>query len=138
MPEINNPSHPVILFDGVCNLCSGAVQFVIKRDKKNVFRFASLQSSFGQNLLEKNRLPTTSIKSLILLENGKIFSKSTGALIIARRLSGAWSLLYFFIIVPSFIRNSIYDFVAKNRYKWFGKKESCWIPTAELRSRFLD
>lgn len=129
---------PVILFDGVCNLCSNAVQFVIKRDKKSAFRFSSLQSAFGQNLLKHYNLPNAGFDSLILFENEKIYTKSTAALMVAKRLSGAWPLLYFFIIVPPFIRNTIYDMVAQNRYKWFGKKETCWVPSRQLKIRFFD
>jgi predicted DCC family thiol-disulfide oxidoreductase YuxK len=138
MPAIDNLSHPVILFDGVCNLCSSSVQFVIKRDKKDVFRFASLQSSFGQALLKNNNMPTIGFNSFILFDRKKIYTKSTGALMVAKKLGGVLSLLYFFIIIPSFIRDSIYDFIARNRYKWFGKKEECWIPTDELKNKFFD
>lgn len=138
MPDIHNIQQPVILFDGVCNLCSNSVQFVIKRDKKKIFKFASLQSSFGQALLKKYQLPGTGFNSFILFQNSKVYSKSTGALMVARQLSGGWSLLYLLIIIPSFIRNIIYNLVAKNRYKWFGKKETCWIASPELKIRFFD
>jgi predicted DCC family thiol-disulfide oxidoreductase YuxK len=138
MAEIANIQHPVILFDGICNLCNNAVQFVIKRDKKSLFRFSSLQSSFGQNLLNQHNLHHAGFDSFILLENGKIYTKSTAALMVAKRLSGAWALLYCFIIIPPFIRNSVYDIIARNRYKWFGKKESCWLPSPELKIRFFD
>jgi predicted DCC family thiol-disulfide oxidoreductase YuxK len=138
MPGINKDQHPVILFDGVCNLCSNAVQFVIKRDKNALFKFASLQSSFGQNLLNQYHLPSTGFDSFILLENEIIYTKSTAALKVVRQLSGAWPLLYIFSIIPAFIRNTIYNFIARNRYKWFGKKEACWIASPELKNRFLD
>jgi predicted DCC family thiol-disulfide oxidoreductase YuxK len=128
----------IILFDGVCNLCSSSVQFVIKHDKKKQFRFASLQSGFGQKTLSENNLSTTDLSSFILLENGKLHTKSTGALRVVKRLGGAWPLLYGFIIVPPFIRNAVYNWVAKNRYKWFGKQESCWLPTPELKARFIN
>lgn len=137
MPE-ENLQHPVILFDGVCNLCSAAVQFVIKRDKKKIFRFASLQSSFGHSLLQKHQLPATDFNSFILFEDGKLYTKSTGALKVSRQLAAPWHLFYLFIIVPPFIRNSIYNVIAKNRYKWFGKKESCLMATPELKIRFFD
>src|SRR5690349_20614647 len=97
--------HPVILFDGVCNLCSSSVQFVIKRDKNDLFRFASLQSDFGQQVLRDHKLSPTDFNSFVLLENGKIYAKSTGALKVAKRLSGGWPLLYGFMFVPAFIRN---------------------------------
>lgn len=130
--------HPVILFDGVCNLCNSAVQFVIKRDKKNIFKFASLQSSFGQSVLKKYQLPATNFNSFVLLQNQKVYTRSTAALMVVKQLSGLWPLLYSFITVPSFIRNGIYNLVAKNRYKWFGKKETCWLPSPELKIRFFD
>ncbi|MES2776114.1 MAG: thiol-disulfide oxidoreductase DCC family protein [Bacteroidota bacterium] len=135
MPE---NEQPVILFDGVCNLCSSAVQFIIKRDKKKLFRFASLQSDFGQKILSDNNLSPTDLSSFILLENGKIYTKSAGALRVVRKLNAAWPLLYGFIIVPPFIRNAVYNWVAKNRYKWFGKQEACWLPTPDLKARFIN
>lgn len=137
MPDPDKVNHPVILFDGVCNLCSGTVQFIIKRDTKNIFQFASLQSGFGQSVLQKCNLPADNFNSFILYQNGKIFTKSTGALLVARQLSGAWKLLFAFIIIPSFIRNSVYHVIAANRYKWFGKKEACWIPSPALKAKFL-
>lgn len=130
--------HPLILFDGVCNLCSGSVQFIIRRDPQRLFRFASLQSELGQSFLKQAQLPPVELQTLLLVENGKIYKRSTAALRIARRLRGAWKLLYGLIIIPPFIRNFIYNWVARNRYRWFGKKESCWIPTPELRELFLD
>ena len=130
--------HPVILFDGVCNLCSGSVQFIIKHDPQQQFRFASLQSAFGQQVLEKYKLPLTAFGSFILLENGTIYTKSSGALRVVNKLNGAWPALNIFMIVPPFIRNAVYDFVAKNRYQWFGKKEECWIPTPSLKDLFIE
>jgi predicted DCC family thiol-disulfide oxidoreductase YuxK len=128
----------VILFDGVCNLCSGAVQFVLKRDKKKRYKFASLQGEAGQALLYQYGLPLDNFNSFVLVENGKVLTKSNAALEIAKHLSGGWKLLSAFRIIPSFIRDGVYRLIASNRYKWFGKKESCWIPTPELRARFLD
>jgi predicted DCC family thiol-disulfide oxidoreductase YuxK len=127
----------IILFDGVCNLCNASVSFVIERDKKNVFQFASLQSSFGQEVLKKHQLSASDFDSMILLQNGIIHQRSDAALRIAKELSGAWKLLYGFIIVPRFIRNGVYNFVARNRYKWFGKQEACMIPTPELKAKFI-
>lgn len=129
--------QPVILFDGVCNLCNGAVQFIIKHDKKKVFRFASLQSETGQQLLVKYHLPLNELNSFILIENNKAYNRSTGALRVAKKLNGILPWLYGFIIIPKIFRDSIYDWVATNRYKWFGKKEECMIPTQELKARFL-
>lgn len=131
-------SHPVILFDGVCNLCSGSVQFVIKHDPKRHFRFASLQGNFGQSVLEKFGLPVGELGSFILLEDEKIYTRSSGALRVTRHLSGLWPVLTVFTIIPPFIRNAVYNWVAKNRYQWFGKKETCWVPNQELRDLFLD
>ncbi len=130
--------HSIILFDGVCNLCNGAVQFVIKHDKQKHFMFASLQSDAGQQLLKQHQLPQQNFNSFILIENNKAFIKSTAALMVAKQLSGIIKLLYGFIIVPPFIRNSVYNFIAKNRYKWFGKKDTCMMPTQNLTSRFLN
>ena len=130
--------HPIILFDGVCNLCNGAVQFVIERDKNQRFRFASLQSKTGQEYQQKAGLSLDRIDTILLVENGQIYQKSTAALRIARHLNVLWSIMYIFIIVPVFIRDGIYDFIAKNRYRWFGKQDSCWMPTPDLKSLFLD
>jgi predicted DCC family thiol-disulfide oxidoreductase YuxK len=130
--------NQVILFDGLCNLCSSVVQFVIKRDKKGLFKFASLQSAFGQSLLQQQQLSSTAFHSFVLYTNGKIYTKSTGALRVARHLSAPWPVLYLFLIIPVFIRNGVYDFIAKNRYRWFGKKAACWVPTPELKIKFLE
>lgn len=132
---MNNNS--VILFDGICNLCNNAVQFVLKHDKKKIFRFASLQSESGKVLLHKYGLSLNDPKSLVLIQNEKAYTESTAALIVAQNLSGAIKLLYGFIIVPPFLRNGIYKIIAANRYKWFGKKDSCMVPSPDLASRFL-
>lgn len=129
--------QPLILFDGMCNLCSSSVQFIIKRDKKKQFYFTSIQSHLGQQIIQYFQLDFTKAESVLLLEKNNIFIESTAALKIANQLSGFWPIFYSFIIIPSFIRNSIYQLIARNRYKWFGKKESCWIPTKEIISRFL-
>ncbi len=128
----------IILFDGICNLCNGSVQYVLKHDKKKVFRFASLQSESGQQLLKKYNLPYNNFNSFVLLQNEKAYLKSTAALMVAKQLRGFTQILYAFIIVPTFIRDAVYNLISKNRYKWFGKKESCMVPTAELKSRFLN
>ena len=132
-----NKEYKIILFDGVCNLCNGAVTFIIKRDKKNIFKFAALQSEVGQGLISKFNIDTKKVDSIILIDGEKHYEKSSAALHIAKHLSGAYPLLFGFMVVPKFIRNSVYDYVARNRYKWFGKKESCMIPSAELKRRFL-
>jgi len=128
---------PIILFDGVCNLCNGAVQFVIKRDPVGKFLFASLQSEEGKKLLQQFQLPQEDFSSFVLIEDDKIYTRSTGALKVAKQLKGAIKLLYAFIIVPKFIRDAVYNWIARNRYKWFGKKNECMLPTPELKERFL-
>ncbi|OAB77960.1 thiol-disulfide oxidoreductase DCC family protein [Cochleicola gelatinilyticus] len=129
--------HSIILFDGVCNLCNSSINFVIRHDPKNRFQFAALQSEIGASLTEEFTIDPNDTDSIILIENNTAYVKSTAALRIAKGLSGAYPLLYAFIIIPTFIRNKVYDYVAKNRYKWYGKKDSCMIPTPELKSRFL-
>jgi len=136
MYDLQNISHPVVLFDGVCNLCSSSVQFIIRHDKKKQFRFASLQSPFGQAVMRQFGLPVTELNSFILLENNHIYTKSTGALRVAKKLDGLYKLLYAFIIVPPFLRNAVYNYIAKHRYKWLGKKDACWIPTPGLKALF--
>lgn len=128
----------LILFDGVCNLCNASVQYVIEHDKKDVFRYTALQSEIGQEILEKFEIDTKKTDSILLysLENG-ISYKSTAALKIASKLGFPRNLMAVFLIVPAFIRNWVYDYIAKNRYKWYGKKEECMIPTKELKSKFL-
>ncbi|MEH7884211.1 thiol-disulfide oxidoreductase DCC family protein [Bacillus sp. JJ1609] len=128
--------HPVILFDGVCNFCDASVQFILNRDPKGIFQFASLQSEAGQNLVKKHNVPAD-VDSMILIEDDKVYYKSTAALRISRHLQGAWKWLYGFIIVPSPMRNIVYNLIAKNRYKWFGQKESCMLPPPNIRKRFL-
>lgn len=130
--------HSIILFDGVCNLCNGAVQFVIRRDKKNQFLFASLQSDEGREILERFHFPLNKSNSFILVENGKVYEQSTAALKVLKSLNGLWPLFYGFIIVPKFIRDRIYNIISKNRYQWFGRQDQCMIPTPELRAKFLN
>jgi len=130
-------NHKIILFDGVCNLCNSSVVFAIKRDKNDVFRFAALQSEIGEQLVSKFNIDTSKTDSIILIDSETYYEKSSAALRIAKYLSGGWSLLYGFIIVPKFIRNAVYDYIAKHRYKWYGKKESCMIPTPKLQAKFL-
>ena len=130
-------THSIILFDGVCNLCNEAVNFVIKRDTGNVFKFTPLQEKQGVLLLKTHAVDTQKLDSIVLIENEKVYVKSSAALRIARKLSGLWPLFFVLLIIPSFIRDGVYDFIAKNRYKWFGKKEQCMIPTPGLREKFL-
>ena len=128
---------PVILFDGVCNFCNGAVNFIIQRDKKSLIKFAALQSEAGRKLLQRFNLPIDELSSIILIEDGNVFTQSSAALKLCKYLTGLWPLMYGFIIVPLFLRDGIYKWIAKNRYKWFGKKDHCMIPTPEVRTRFL-
>jgi len=128
----------IILFDGVCNLCNAGIQSVIKKDKKKKFRFASLQGEKGQALLREFNLAGPHLDSFVLIEGDKAYTRSTAALRIAKLTGGFWKILYGLIIVPRFIRDAVYNMIARNRYKWFGKKDECMIPTPELRDRFLD
>ena len=129
---------PIVLFDGVCNLCNSAVQFIIRHDKKNTFMFTSLQSDTGKKLLAQYDLPLNELNSFILIENNKAYTISSGALRVIKKLKGLWPLLYGFMIVPKFIRDGVYNWVGRNRYKWFGKQEACMIPTPGLKARFLN
>lgn len=133
---MSNISDHIILFDGICNLCSNVVQFIIKRDKGNVFKFASLQSEVGQKLIHQFAIPINT-NSFILIDRGKIYTQSTGALKVASKLSMPWRFFGIFIIVPPFIRNAVYQFIATHRYNWFGKKNECWIPSSALKNKFL-
>lgn len=126
----------IILFDGVCNLCNHSVQFILKRDKDQHFKFASLQSETGKQLIEKYQIEPN-MKSLVLIEENQYFLKSTAALRICRNLNGLWSILIILLIIPRPLRDALYTIIANNRYKWFGKSESCMLPTTELKERFL-
>jgi predicted DCC family thiol-disulfide oxidoreductase YuxK len=129
----------VVLFDGVCNLCESTVRFIIRRDRRAHFRFASLQSEFAQQMMSSFAYADDELSSVLLITNGQLYRKSQAGLQIARRLDGAWPLCYYlFFWVPGFIANPVYDFVGKRRYKWFGRKEDCWIPSEDLQQRFLD
>lgn len=130
--------QPIILFDGVCNLCNTSVQYVIKHDKRAFFTFASLQGETGQQLLKKYGLTDNDLNSFVLIINNKVVTRSAAALTVARNLGGIIKLLYGFMIIPAFIRDAVYNIIAKNRYKWFGKRDSCMIPSPELSSRFLN
>ncbi|ARK30627.1 thiol-disulfide oxidoreductase DCC family protein [Halalkalibacter krulwichiae] len=127
----------IILFDGVCNICHESVNFVIRRDHKAVFSFASLQGAKGKELIEARNV-CKEINSLVLIEDSEIYYKSTAALRICKQLNGWWKVLYVFIIIPKSIRDFVYDCIAKNRYKWFGKKESCDLTLLKEQKRFLD
>lgn len=130
-------TNPVILFDGVCNFCNGTVNFLIRQDKKKKLRFAALQSEAGQRMLEEHHLPAHDFDSFILVENSKVYKSSTAALRVAMHLRWYWKWAQIFWILPAFIRNALYNVIARNRYKWFGRKEACMIPTPEVKERFL-
>ena len=133
------PADPLILFDGVCNLCERSVQLVIRNDREGVFRFASLQSEAAQQILERFEYEHDGLSSVLLIADGELCRKSRAALRIARRMDGLWPLFYYaFAWVPAMIADPVYDFIGNRRYRWFGKKEACWVPDASLRSRFLD
>jgi predicted DCC family thiol-disulfide oxidoreductase YuxK len=127
----------IVLFDGVCNLCNGAVDFIIRRDSRNRFLFASLQSEAGQELLRHYQLPTDHYESMVLVKGGKLYQRSSAALEIAGELPGGWSLFRMFKGVPAQLRDAAYTFIARNRYRFWGKKESCRLPTPQERARFL-
>ncbi|MEM1219640.1 MAG: thiol-disulfide oxidoreductase DCC family protein [Bacteroidota bacterium] len=127
----------LLLFDGVCNLCNGFVQFTIPRDPNNNFVFASLQSEVGQQVLERMGYKQEELSTVILIEEGQVYTHSSVALRMVRKFRGAWPLLGSLGIIPKPIRDAIYNWVAANRYRWFGKKDACWIPTPDLRERFI-
>ncbi len=133
----NNQKH-ILLFDGVCNLCNSIVQFTIKRDPKGKFKFASLQSERGQSLLKQFGLPTDDFDSFIFIIGDKYFRKSSAGLHVLKELDGAWKVLYIFIIIPGPLRDFVYNIIAKTRYKIFGKRDTCMVPTPELKQRFLE
>ncbi len=129
--------QPVLLFDGVCNFCNGAVNFVIKRDKKALIKFAPLQTQKARQYKRQFGLPEEDMKSFIFIEDEKAYTHSTAVLKVCRHLGAGWPFFYGFIIIPKFIRDGLYNWVAKNRYSWFGKKDQCMVPTPEVRKRFL-
>jgi predicted DCC family thiol-disulfide oxidoreductase YuxK len=137
---MNEPvtSKAIILFDGVCNFCNSSVNFVMKHDKKDRFRFAPLQSATGKKILQQFHEDTDATDSVILIENSGLYKRSTAILRIAKRLGGAYLLLYGFMIVPRFLRDAVYNFIGRNRYKWFGKKDSCMVPTEEVKKKFME
>ncbi|AUS06606.1 thiol-disulfide oxidoreductase DCC family protein [Pseudotamlana carrageenivorans] len=134
------PKHKqLILFDGVCNLCDSSVKYVIKHDKNNRFLFAALQSEIGKKIIKAYKIDTEKTDSILLyIPEIGISYKSTAALKVALKLGFPRNLMGVFLIVPAFIRNAVYDYIAKNRYTWYGKKDNCMIPTPELKAKFLD
>ena len=136
--EILALQRPILLFDGVCNLCSNSVQWVIEFDTNQHFLFASLQSEIGQQLLAHFQLSQTEFNSLVLIHEGRVFTHSEGALRMVKIIGKGWQLLYYVgMLFPRFLRDAVYNMVARNRYRWFGQQESCWLPTPALKARFL-
>jgi predicted DCC family thiol-disulfide oxidoreductase YuxK len=127
----------IIVFDGVCNLCNASINFILKRDKKDMFLVGALQEEAGMKLLEKFKIPAGYSDSVVLVEKGDIFFKSTAALRIAKNLSGFWPIFYPLIFLPLWLRDSVYDWIGKNRYLWFGKKSTCRLPSPEEKRKFL-
>lgn len=131
-PEVRQ----LVLFDGICNFCNSSINFIIQKDKHKKFKFATLQSKTGQYLLQKHQIKD--VDSVILVAGEKAYVKSDAVLKIGKSLGGIYRLAYVFILIPKPLRNFLYDFIAKNRYKWFGQKNECMIPTPDVRERFLD
>ena len=129
--------HAIVLFDGVCNFCNRSVNFVIKRDTRGYFRFAPLQTAKGGEIARKHGIDPERLETFVLVENGRAYRKSGAALRIARRLGGLYALAYGLIAVPPFMRDFFYDWFARRRYRWFGKREQCMVPSPEVRERFL-
>jgi predicted DCC family thiol-disulfide oxidoreductase YuxK len=134
---MGNNENYILLFDGVCNLCVGVVNFTIKRDSEEKFKFAALQSESGQALLKKYHLPTNNFGSFVFIKGEQYFLKSSAALHVLKELGGVWKLFYLFIIIPAPLRDFIYHIVARTRYSIFGKRDSCMIPTPAVKRRFL-
>lgn len=131
-------SHPVLLFDGVCNLCNGSVQFIIRRDPEARIRFAALQSNAARSLLASIGVQPESLPdSMVLVENGTMFTRSTAVLRVVKQLRFPWPLLYVLVIIPPPLRNWMYDIIARRRYRWFGRQDACMMPTPGLQARFL-
>jgi len=134
----STPDGPILLFDGVCNLCNGAVQFIIRRDPRWRFRFAALQSDAAKSVLQTAGADAGALPdSMVLIEDGRLYRRSSAALRVAKHLRFPWPLMRVFWIVPRPLRNWMYDFVARHRYRWFGRRDECMLPTPELQARFL-
>ena len=130
-------SYPVVLFDGVCNLCNGIVKFSLRRDRKGKLRFASLQSEAAKDLLRTHQIDENQMDTFVFVENGQAYTRSTAGLKLFRSFGFPWSLLYALIVIPRPLRDSVYNFIARNRYRWFGKQDSCMLPSPDVRARFL-
>ena len=130
--------HPILLFDGVCNLCNGAIQFVIPRDPEGTLRFAPLQSDLGETVQESAGLSTDDLETVVLVDDGMAYTKSDAAIRVGEHLGGVYRLLSLGRILPRGLRDRIYDFVAENRYDWFGKKDQCMVPDEDVSDRFIE
>ena len=130
--------HPLIIFDGVCNYCCGVVNSIIRKDPRSVFRFAPFQSEAARRILGKFNYPPGSLDSFVLIDGGELYTKSEAGLRVQKLLGGMHKLLYAFIAVPAPLRDAVYDYIAWNRYKWYGKKDECMVPTPDIKSRFLE
>jgi len=133
----DNSPHAIVLFDGVCNFCNGSVNAIIRRDKRGYFQFAALQSDVGARLQRQYGLDPSALDTLVLIEGGRVYTKSTAGLRIARRLRWPWPALYAHLAVPPPVRDFVYDWFARRRYRWFGKRDECVVPSLEVRERFL-
>ena len=133
-----NSIYPIVLFDGICNFCNYWVNFAIKRDRKKKLRFTPLQGETAKSLLPQYNILSTSLSSVIFIDGNKVYTQSSAAIRICKYLDGGWKLFYGLMIIPKFFRDWLYNIIARNRYKWFGKKDVCMIPTPEMRARFLD
>ncbi|HEX9641460.1 MAG TPA: DCC1-like thiol-disulfide oxidoreductase family protein [Candidatus Krumholzibacteria bacterium] len=131
-------ARPILLIDGVCNLCNGTVRFVADREREPLLRFASLQSEFGRALLTRFGLPSETMESLVLVEDGQLYRRSDAALRLCRYMKQPWASARYYIYIPRFLRDAVYNFIAQNRYRWFGRQDQCTIPRADLAPRFLD
>ena len=134
---VTEADAPILLFDGVCNLCNGLVALILRNDPQGRFRFASLQSPAGQALLARHGLPTVDLDSVVLIEGTRAFTRSTAALRTARRMGSLWPLAFVFILIPRPLRDLVYKGIGKNRYRMFGRREACMVPTPDIRARFL-
>ncbi|HMB91714.1 MAG TPA: thiol-disulfide oxidoreductase DCC family protein [Rhodothermales bacterium] len=137
LPDSLLQDHALILFDGVCNLCNSSVNFIIDRDPEGYFKFAALQDEAAQPILDRYGLSADYTDSIVLIEDGQCYRQSDAALRVARHLRGAWPVLHNLVLLPRPLRDALYDWIARNRYRWFGKRDTCRIPTPELRARFL-